>query len=298
MRYSWFSLDCISIILFNLCAVWASVSSSRFQPVHRQLDMMEMRTKMDVSPLEESYLNMSCVFNGFPVCCPFVDPSHDDYDKFYPHHRDVAERHMTVTHCHESRRYIPSQYEMIHYNTSVAIQASGNEEVRRDKLFDFMLQDIPDSNRWLSRIEVRMKSALGDIEVTADDEKYLSRFEITNVCRIGEKYKTSTWVEWIEPLTIHTRHPFAMGHCFMGPTIWHDLRKAYKDRYSEIKYHINKLENVDHVLIQAGDNLKKRGVQGKHIFMDAGSSTFFSSLFWFTCSYIHVSLYMFVFLFL
>jgi len=34
---------------------------------------------------------------------------------------------------------------------------------------------------------------------------------VTRTC--NDKSKNDEWIEWIEPLTIHARHPFGMSTC-------------------------------------------------------------------------------------
>jgi hypothetical protein len=46
-----------------------------------------------------------------------------------------------------------------------------------------------------------------DVSLThPDDDKYLSKFLVTTTCK-GRS--PEHWVEWIEPLTVHARHPFS-----------------------------------------------------------------------------------------
>jgi hypothetical protein len=108
---------------------------------------------------------------------------------------------------------------------------------------------------------------------------------------VGE---VETWKEWIEPITIHARHPFGMSTCR------NTQKYSWKTRTGR--------SDSDYVLLQSGKALhdhtypkhysntggrkhKKSSLQAnniKHFMLDAGTSTFDSSLFWFTCAYSQV----------
>lgn len=140
------------------------------------------------------------------------------------------------------------------------------------------------SKKWLKLVKSHMNYHNGvPLTVSDTDHYYLSKFEVTRKC--NDKKRNENWIEWIEPLTIHARHPFGMNTC----------KRVRKPPF------INR-SNVDYVLIQSAENLKKSRVGSrrkqsskdkntgtvrppKHFFLDAGTSTFDSSLWWFTCAY-------------
>jgi hypothetical protein len=54
----------------------------------------------------------------------------------------------------------------------------------------------------------RRRASGGDMKSNPhhpDDEEYMSKFVVTTTCEGGH---SSHWVEWIEPLSVHARHPF------------------------------------------------------------------------------------------
>jgi hypothetical protein len=135
-----------------------------------------------------------------------------------------------------------------------------------------------------------------------EDMEYLSRFQVTKTCTGAAAHMSSTWVEWIEPLTIHARHPFALRSC----------RGSYSgDDLARQKFYVE-LQNMDHVLIHSGADIHEATSMSKHehsklephrnhqavhrdahiqthnYFFDAGTSTFDSSLKWFLCAYLQV----------
>jgi hypothetical protein len=178
---------------------------------------------------------------------------------------------------------------------------------------------IRNSTTWLRRVKAHMSSrGPGEGEASpasaADqlaDLEYLSRFEFTRTCVDGSSSSTGSggggggvsevtkWTEWIEPLGIPARHPFGFGRCrpaapYYGPQTPRTGRS-----------------DVDYVLLQSGAALHRHThtAQGrrfrpaapissspapaavKHFLFDAGTSTFDSGLFWFTCAYSQVSKY-------
>ncbi len=60
---------------------------------------------------------------------------------------------------------------------------------------------------------------------------------------------TTSWVEWIEPLTIQTRHPFAHADC---PS---DYFTDYLRKHKKQMKFTSSITGVDYVLLQAGEAL-------------------------------------------
>jgi hypothetical protein len=86
------------------------------------------------------------------------------------------------------------------------------------------------------------------IQENEDDKEYLSRFRITRHCT-GES--AQTWWEYIEPLSIHARHPFALGEC------WHphfiDQTFVYNGTVPKTP-----LLSLDYILLQTPSDLTGR----------------------------------------
>jgi len=88
--------------------------------------------------------------------------------------------------------------------------------------------------------------------------------KIFNNSKCGDEIRT--WNEWIEPLTLHGRHPLY-------------LLDNYK-RLSDVDYILLKsLHNESKVYLNEEKSLSKR------YFFDAGSSTWDTDLYWFWCAY-------------
>jgi hypothetical protein len=118
------------------------------------------------------------------------------------------------------------------------------------------------------------------------------------------------WAEFIEPITVHARHPFALASCQHIPAI----SKAFPNNGEPHAAPHAPIMDVDYILLKSGSDLHqslssgshnkpdfhhtgqdspaeqryRKDLPRKHIMVDAGTSTFDSSLFWFTCAYSQV----------
>ena len=130
-----------------------------------------------------------------------------------------------------------------------------NDDKEKLKSFIHSKEELKRSIEWLKRVRIRMTSP-DDVPETENDRKYLSRFEFTKTCK-GETAFTK-WIEWIEPLTVHTRHPFAYLHPVPRPG-WDE-----------------RVLNSDYVLFASSSHssLKSSGQhKAKSYFVDAGELT-------------------------
>jgi hypothetical protein len=192
-------------------------------------------------------------------------------------------------------------------------------EARSHALLQYVTSDdyIRNSTIWLERVKVHMSSQEGGT-ATAADREFLSRFEFTRTCTSSSSTSAdgsagadgtvvTKWTEWIEPIGITARHPFGFGKCRPAAPYYnsngeHNPSKRNKPRVGR--------SDVDYVLLQSGAFLHEqthtaagRRIKGtssagtssralqpsKHFMFDAGTSTFDSSLFWFTCAYSQVT---------
>jgi hypothetical protein len=87
------------------------------------------------------------------------------------------------------------------------LTAIADFNTRKGKFIEYIRSDIDASNTWLERVHVHMQSEVVPVGVK-EDMDYLSRFQVTKTCTGAAAHMSSTWVEWIEPLTLHGRHPF------------------------------------------------------------------------------------------
>jgi hypothetical protein len=111
--------------------------------------------------------------------------------------------------------------------------------------------------------------------VHPDDMEFLSRFHVIKIC----PNHTEEWDEYIEPLTIHARHPNAFATCGS---------RQGRVRHSDPRVPNTYIQDTAYVLLQNGYDVERHTKhlnRVRHYFLDAGTSTFDSSLFWFTCGY-------------
>ncbi|KAJ1414785.1 hypothetical protein B484DRAFT_422511 [Ochromonadaceae sp. CCMP2298] len=162
----------------------------------------------------------------------------------------------------------------------VRLQALEAEETLLTAQLDSLSLNIPRANVWLARVQARMGG--GEVEETEDDLQYLSRFEVTRSCKGAA---TESWLEWIEPLTVHARHPFAFANCHPGVHNHLFYFKKHFKSYNAASIARDLGAPVSTSTYQ--DPLWLRNQQPtKLFFLDAGTSIFPSSLSWFVCAYL------------
>lgn len=240
-------------------------------------------------------VKIDCEHNGKKVCCGLLSDD-EETESNVTTTRGVLRTHII---CKIEKKYIPSAYETAHMKKAEELSRIKNDTARKAELLKFIHTDIPASNIWLTRVKAHMASEESPLN-HSNDIAYLSRFEVTKSCAREEQ--NTSWVEWIEPLTVHTRHPFSMVDC----------SGVYsKEAISQMLYPA-KIQSLDYILIQSGKNLHEatsitahnhsrfathrnhhpthRGdhIQTHHYILDAGTSTFESSMVWFLCAYLQV----------
>ena len=193
--------------------------------------------------------------SGKPICCAATD------DNFR------APVHRKRMKCSINKKYVSSPYEQRHLNFLRQLSSSRDP---KQALIDFITSksEINDADIWLRRVEERMLRPDNITMPSSVDDAYLSKFHITTTC--GRK--THTRIEYIEPLTVITRHPFAIHDCEV-------VRSAFASSTMPAKYHSTSIQSIDHILLSSPSSATR------NILLDAGSSTVSSSLWYFLCGY-------------
>eukprot|EP00596_Hydrurales_sp_CCMP1899_P006798 CAMPEP_0119037586 /NCGR_PEP_ID=MMETSP1177-20130426/6029_1 /TAXON_ID=2985 /ORGANISM="Ochromonas sp, Strain CCMP1899" /LENGTH=394 /DNA_ID=CAMNT_0006999067 /DNA_START=137 /DNA_END=1318 /DNA_ORIENTATION=+ len=280
----------MSFLLF-VCLYGLTILQVRQSSAAANKDCVKWGGQFDV-PLSSKNVRKDCNLpDGRKVCCAatitnssssFTDKSSRGVGYSYePPKRPVtvADRSRKVK-CDVKKVYISSPQEERDLYKSSQLQQIKDSEQRLDALMKYVTSDemMRNSTIWLARVSVHMNSAVIP-EGTEEDREYLSRFHVTRQC--GDD--TFEWYEWIEPVNIAARHPFAFSRC---KHTWQYFKgKSGADR-----------SDVDYVLLQSGTALsdstyapgkraRGKGEANNHYFLDAGTSTFDSSLLWFTCGY-------------
>lgn len=256
--------------------------------------------------------------DGRAICCSAVQPPQGDFfakpigSNYNPmvsrrsREEETLDRSNSNSRdeetCTIEKQYFSSPQELrdLAMADKISTISGDHTDPKRFKaLMDYVLhpETLQNSTKWLNRVTYHMSldHVASDL-LTSDDYEYLSRFEITRTCG----GKTERWIEWIEPITITARHPFSFGACRpVRPLLSADTPKTGRS-------------NVDYVLLQSGKALfdqsynkatgrrwrygqtsastvkRQRNQPLRHFMLDAGTSTFDSSLLWFTCGFAQV----------
>ena len=272
------------------------------------------------TPLSNN-VKYDCSHNGHPTCCALLDDDSSSQASlhnqnsttsssrsllkgskalkaFHPfekqHEKQQHDKHEM---CTTKKLYIPSPYESAHFAKAEELHGIKDEKNRTRALIAYIQEEIPSSIAWLARVREHMSSEQVPA-TTEEDLQYLSRFQITRTC----KGQSKTWVEWIEPLTVHARHPFGFDQCS-------DISVYTKEQMHHFGF--VDMVSLDYMIVQSGQSLheatsltthnhskplrvgNKAGHKGEHatssFLFDAGTSTFDSSLVWFLCAYLQVN---------
>lgn len=246
--------------------------------------------------LQYSNIERDCKVPGherdIPVCCAAVNTVNSTRGVGLDFIPDTKTKRRGK-YCVVTKEYFSSPLEL--YDLALAHKLRASSEVLEERLHSFMThvtspETIDNSTKWLKRIKIHMESEETPTE-TQDDKDFLSRFVFTRTCN---SKVVEQWIEYIEPLTIHARHPFSFATC-LNPQ-----RKPYSEYFTKGKPRVGR-SNVDYVLVKSGKNFyneftpsftsngKEKPVRRqrspRHYMFDAGTSTFDSSLVWFTCAY-------------
>lgn len=298
-QFQTLSLIMIVVLLVLVCILKLGISDR---------DSLEERNASEVIRWGKSFgglaasenVKFDCTFNGHPTCCALLEPVEN---LGLRESKDVRRVGGMTGVCTITKQYIPSQYEVSHLAKAFELDTIANVTERKRQLISFINADIDASNIWLGRVKEHMSSE--NVPHTKHDLKYLSRFEFTKTCTGVFAYMSSKWYEWIEPITVHARHPFSMKIC--PPDNVYTNESLSKMKFS------SELEGMDYVLLKSGHELHEATVLSRHnhtkfanhhnqhshhrvdhiqsrnFVFDAGTSTFDSSMVWFLCAYVQVN---------
>ena len=235
------------------------------------IDIAHSNASTVVDGLESTTIQANCSTSyGKQVCCGAVDDTPYISRKKNLHSaKKLRTRPDNNHHCSQTRTYYPSPFEVKNFQMAAEIQNMTDIKKRTAFLSEKYksVENFEESMKWINRVHERMNSFKDNLQETNVDWKYLSRYHVEMVC--GSKIYS--WNEWIEPITIHTRHPLFL------------------------RENAAKLKNVDYILLKSryshynntmsGGSSPGNSNPAKHFLFDAGSFTWDSSLFWFCCGY-------------
>ena len=192
-------------------------------------------------------VQMDCKYLNKDICCSALEeePLRESPDLGVS--MEMISKIQQTGSCVTTKEYVPSPYETRHLLKAKEISQFRHQK-RLNATLDFMFrpEEIEASQRWLERVKVRMKPrggsrrrkdashrggdhlhgqvadrgkrSLGEVldqvmhhPVHPDDDEYMSKFIVNKTCRGVEQsgeVSSKQWVEWIEPLSVHARHPY------------------------------------------------------------------------------------------
>jgi hypothetical protein len=259
--------------ILQLCLVISitgnAIATEQQQQQQLQLPESYKRGYMGRSVYSKNIPLGDCVDpSGLATCCTY-ESKHLIHAGGNVSHLDKGEVACTVT-----RIYVPSPYETQQLAQAIDLCITNKES--RPTLIEALLNDTEKLKNvmWVDRVKARMRVEQEAAENHVDRE-YLSYFQITRTCPSGHaNVGSSSWKEWIEPLTMHTRHPLTYYGLLRKPRLL-------------LPYRVPELCDVDYILLNSGENLRKGSEPGQRVLvLDAGcADDFSSSLQWFGCGY-------------
>lgn len=215
-------------------------------------------------------LDTSCrLSTGKPVCCAIFNQNVSDHISIFDEHS-----------CTTTRLYIPSPFEASQIKLATFFDSISDLQTRNEVLIKHITsdEDIFNSSIWLNRVKYHaQRSRPVDPDEEVLDKYFLSRFHVTRKC---QRLPDSSWDEWIEPITIHARNPFSLLNL---PEI-NKTELALRHPASSTNILNTGVINNDFVLLSPSSKAPRTSKHRNYLF-DAGTSTFQSSLWWFTCLY-------------
>lgn len=211
-------------------------------------------------PIISANVRKDCILpDGRPVCCAAVlsnstyveDISKPSRGVGYSFQQTFAVSSTAsvsaVTACEITRTYFSSPQEERDLHKSLQLELIADETERLDHLLKYVTSDemMMNSTMWLDRVRAHMQSEI-TLTVNPVDREFLSRFHVVRKCTgisgFDSGLKLFEWDEWIEPVNIAARHPFAFSRC--RHTRQYFRKKQGADR-----------SDVDYILLQSGKAL-------------------------------------------
>ena len=223
-----------------------------------KLDCIKWGSKFDV-PLRSKNVRKDCSLpDGRPMCCAAVLSNSSYVEDGGKLSRGIGYSYQPssisdprilnekIT-CNVQKSYTSSAQEERDLLMSIQLEEISDPDERLDSLLKHVTSDemMMNSTKWLTRISMHMQSA--DTLVSNDvDKEFLSRFHVIRSCFNADQIEINSlrleWDEWIEPINIAARHPFAFGRCKKA-------RRHFKGLVTVDR------SQVDYVLLQSGKAL-------------------------------------------
>lgn len=202
--------------------------------------------------------------------CPYFDT--------YEEANKIPLRVHHKRNCETTREYFPSDYELRHMEFAASVVKIENWQEEEYALLNFTSspEELDFAVRWMARINAHMASDVIQ-SPHLDDTALLSRFIVTEKCEGHAPVKVT---EYIEPLSIHGRDPFAYLNC---EAFW--KKDFYNQRLKPVAHMFKGIQSLDYVLLHGKGHA--RGLHNYYLF-DAGTSRYDSGIWWLLCGYFQV----------
>ena len=244
-------------------------------------------------------LDMNCLLpSGKLTCCSMTGDTQEIHMKadfrHIPHgnhhHKSELRRGNLPRMCHEESNYIPSSYEIDQLHTAAEIGGIQDEKMAHLKFIEFITSEVQLNNSflWLTRVMERQRYPYETptTEQMEIDVKYLSRFNRSLVC---DGDVVESWVDWIEPISVHGRHPYSLLTCLhkrKPPLIDINEFRSNHSQYFTGMLNVTGIQNTDYILVHTPYiNTMKYFPNRNNFLLDAGTSAYSSSLVWLNCIY-------------
>jgi hypothetical protein len=230
-------------------------------------DCVKFGAQFDI-PLQSKNIRNDCTLpDGRPVCCAAVLSNSTYIDDHTISSRGVGYTHHSVqmmtrtsslkgkvkSSCSITKTYISSPQEERDLHISLQLDKIADTEMRLESLMKYITSDemLSNSTKWLERVSVHMRSEVIP-QGNFVDKEFLSRFHVTRKCAAGNgtdrTIDSVEWDEWIEPVNIAARHPFAFSRCRPTSKYFRGKPGTGFDR-----------SDVDYVLLQSGAAIADQG---------------------------------------
>jgi hypothetical protein len=281
-RQTWIGIVTLTILVATGLLLSSPDQGSAFHQLRRGLKQIEWGGIFNSGASSNgNFPKMGCQLNGKDICCSATENVEKKVKK---------PKNPTHHHCTTTKEYFPSPYEKRHLEVAEEIAKITELKESTVKFIDFIEspEEIEHARRWLERVVARQPGI--PMEENDVDREYLSRFKVTRKCA---NMANHSWWEYIEPLSVHARHPFGLGEC------WHPHHRDQISVYNG-KAPKASLLSVDFLLLQSPHDLighaNSSMTHPTHLsapsgvfLLDGGTSRFDSSLYWFVCVYQQVN---------
>jgi len=200
--------------------------------------------------LSSQNVNRSCVYSQEIICCSALE----DVKIKFRYNDNLKDINGNC--CYLNVTYIPSELEELYFQR---IKSSSSDDV-----FSLYLNEdyTRKTKEWLHYVSSHMANNFEYNQNIQRQNLLLSRFHVEKIC--GER-KIGEWDEYIEPLTIHARHPFAKVTPVLDHIEESKIKPPAKDpsipsstTISPFPFQVVEIMDIDYILLQSLHNIEKR----------------------------------------